>query len=146
MKTTPTFFNGLGVALALSVPTAVVAQQFAANQPLRSADLQALVDRVAALEAGSGPGAQLLGQLVTADVVPITANSDGFLLCTPAGTGFGDISVQIGVNATGRHVRATDGDSALVPLSAGDVANVSPINLVAPAGVNIRWFPLQRRL
>jgi hypothetical protein len=143
MKTTPTLFNVLGVAFALAIPAVVVAQQFAANQPLRSADLQALVARVAALEAGSGPSSQVLGRLLTADQVPITATSDGFILATPSGGGFGAVSVQAGINATNRMFRATEGDSLLIPVSAGDVANVTPVDL-GTAEVTVRWYPLRR--
>jgi hypothetical protein len=143
MKTNPTLFNVLGIAFALTVPAVVVAQQFAANQPLRSADLQALVARVAALEAGSGPSAQVIGRLITADPVAITANSDGFIVATPSGGGFGAVSVQAGINATNRMFRATDGDSLLIPVSARDVANVTAFEL-GTAEVSLRWYPLRR--
>ena len=144
MKAKSSFFNVLGVALALTLPAVVVAQQFTANQPLRAADLAALSSRLDALEAGSGPGGQLVGTIVTADTTAITANADGFIVATPGGSGFGSVGLQAGINSTGRMFRITDGNSLQLIVSAGDVANITAGGLVAPAEVAVRWYPLRR--
>jgi hypothetical protein len=142
MKPSSSFFNVLGVALALTVPAVVVAQQFAANQPLRSVDLQALVDRVAALEAGTGPSAQRIGQLnATVVSAAITARSDGFIVAVPGGSGFGSTVLQAQVSLDSREFRQDGGATMTVIISAGETATITADNIVEQS-VTLRWYGL----
>lgn len=143
MKPNRTFFNVLGVGLALTLPAVVVAQQFAANQPLRSADLQALVDRVEALEAGSGPNGQRIGELdATVTSVAVVARSDGFIVAVPAGSGFGNAGVQGSVTTGSREFRATDGNTLTIIVSAGETATITS-DVAGEAQVTLRWYGLR---
>src|SRR5688572_29615852 len=143
MKPSRSFFNVLGVGLALTLPAVVVAQQFAANQPLRSADLQALVDRVEALEVGTGPNAQRIGQMSAAvTAVSVTARSDGFIVAVPGGSGFGNTNVTAEVSTTSREFRSSSGDSLTVIISAGETASLST-DAAGEVEVTLRWYGLR---
>lgn len=149
------FARSLGIVGALLVPAVVVAQQFAPNQPLRSADLQLLVAnvtqltaRVTALESAlqSGPGAQAFDRIEVDGSTSYTARGDGFIGVVPGGTGFPVVDVQASVNGgvTDRHFRATNGDSFNAIVSQGDSLTVTVGDMVETANVVLYWYPLRR--
>ena len=147
--------RALGIVGALLVPAVVVAQQFRAGEPLLAAELQGLADNVTVLTAEvaalklavqTGPGAQRFGIIEANGVTVYEATGDGFIIASPGNTGFQAVEVEayIGSTSAVRHFRATEGNTLNMIVSQGDDLSVTVAGIVAPADVDLWWFPLHR--
>lgn len=133
----------LGIVAALCVPAFVAAQNFGAGNVLRASDLQALSDRIAALENNLGVGPV---QSITAfgpnetGTKTFRASGDGIMVARSIGGGF--TTAQVNVNLPSGTVGRVDGRAcATVPLNANDVVTLT--SSVSIAGtITLFWFPL----